>query len=183
MNDSGGGQAGVPPARGPGGAADAAERRRGWQDERAGSLGTGSAYRPAVRPRAARGAATEPAWVPRSDGRSARPAAPAVRLLTSCAAAPAVWFLGALVTARLTPSPGVGGVPVSELRDALRVHVPCLVTSVLCVVVAGFIKGGLVVDAKRQIMIEAPRTGLRVRFADYAGRDPSGFGRPYDDSK
>ncbi|GLZ08929.1 hypothetical protein Acsp03_63950 [Actinomadura sp. NBRC 104412] len=42
---------------------------------------------------------------------------------------------------------------------------------------------GLVVDAKRQIMIEAPRTGLRVRYANYAGRNPSGFGRPYDDSR
>ncbi|WP_285701208.1 hypothetical protein [Actinomadura sp. NBRC 104412] len=142
MNDSRGGQAGVPPAWGPGGEADAAERRRGWQDERAGSLGTGSAYRPAVRPRAVRGAETKLAWVPRPDGRSARPGAPAARLVTSWAAALAVWFLGVLVTARLTPPPGVGGVPVSELGDALRVHVPCLVTSVLCVVVAGFYQRG-----------------------------------------
>jgi hypothetical protein len=97
----------------------------------------GSAYRPSVRPGAARGAETELAWVPSPDGRTFGPGAAVARLLSSWATALAVWLLGILVTVRLTPASGAGGVPVNELGDALRVHVPCIVTSVLCVVVAG----------------------------------------------
>jgi hypothetical protein len=38
----------------------------------------------------------------------------------------------------------------------------------------------IVVDAKNHIMIEAPHTGARVRRVTYDGRNPMGFGRPYD---
>lgn len=41
----------------------------------------------------------------------------------------------------------------------------------------------IVVDARKHLMIEAPSTGKTVRVATYDGRNPSGFGRPYNDSK
>ncbi|GLW62201.1 hypothetical protein Arub01_04450 [Actinomadura rubrobrunea] len=58
------------------------------------------------------------------------------RLFVSWGAAVGVWTIGAIVAADLAPSPK-GTVPVNELGEVLRLHLPWILTSFLGTVVAG----------------------------------------------
>ncbi|TDD79602.1 hypothetical protein E1293_22925 [Actinomadura darangshiensis] len=97
----------------------------------------GSAYRPSARPGPADGTGPERlAWVPHLDGRAAGTRAAAARLLISWAVALGVWTLGTLLARRLMPS-GEAAVPVNELGEVLRGHLPCILTGLLATMAAG----------------------------------------------